>query len=41
MGTAGHARGQEAGRDVAGKLYADRLTTTVVTVSGLKAEDLA
>jgi len=41
MGSAGHARGTAPGRDVAGKLYAGRATTGVVTVSELKTEDLA
>lgn len=41
MGAAGHARGHEAGRDLAGKRYAGGATTGVVTISGLKTEDLA
>lgn len=40
-GSAGHARGTAAWHDVAGELYAGRVTTGVVTVSGLKTEDLA
>lgn len=40
MGSAGHARGAAAGRDVAGKLYAGGATTSVVPLSGLKTEDL-
>ena len=39
-GSAGHTRGAADGRDVAGKLYAVRVTTGVVTVSALKTEDL-
>ena len=36
MGSAAHARGASAGRNVAGKLYADRVTTTVAPSQDLK-----